>query len=270
MAKSKQQIKPKRELGMPVIGKHERTAAIWIIATLISIFLRPLFRVNVVAGKEKLPKKSGYLLVPNHVTNLDGLGMAYFIFWRLRRAPHFLAKESLFRIPVVGSWLTHLGQIPVFRTTKTRNNEPMQAAVEYLKAGQVVCIYPEGTLTREPNLWPMRGKSGALRLALEAGVPVYPVGQWGTEKILGRYGSKLNPGFWKPMNVLVGDEINLDKYRGREVSGPELADATALIMREITKLVEQLRGEKAPAELYDPVLHGQAVTGNFTKQKKES
>jgi len=72
------------------------------------------------------------------------------------------------------------------------------------------------------------------------------------------------------MNVLVGDEINLDKYRGREVSGPELAEATALIMREITKLVEQLRGEKAPAELYDPVLHGQAVTGNFTKQKKES
>jgi len=166
MVKSKKQANAKRELGMPVIGKHERTAAIWIIATLISIFLRPLFRVNVVAGKEKLPKKSGYLLVPNHVTNLDGLGMAYFIFWRLRRAPHFLAKESLFRIPVVGSWLTHLGQIPVFRTTKTRNNEPMQAAVEYLKAGQVVCIYPEGTLTREPNLWPMRGKSGAFRLVL--------------------------------------------------------------------------------------------------------
>jgi len=270
MAKVTKQAKSKPKLGMPVIGKHERTLAIWVIATLISIFLRLMFRVNVIGGKEKLPKTGGYLLVPNHVTNLDGLGMAYFIFWRLHRAPHFLAKESLFRIPVVGSWLTHLGQIPVFRTSKTRNHEPMQAAVEYLKAGQVVCIYPEGTLTREPNLWPMRGKSGALRLALEAGVPVYPVGQWGTEKILARYDSKLKPGFWKPMNILVGDEINLDKYRGREVSGPELAEATALIMGKITKLVEQLRADKAPTELYDPVVYGQAVTGNFTKQKKES
>jgi len=114
----------------------------------------------------------------------------------------------------------------------------------------------------------MRGKSGAVRLALETDVPVYALAHWGAEKILPRYGSKFRPGFWKRVDVVVGDQIDLAKYRGRHLSAAELTEATELVMTKITELVEQLRGETAPAERYNPAQIGQSVTGNFVKAEK--
>jgi 1-acyl-sn-glycerol-3-phosphate acyltransferase len=187
---------------------------------------------------------------------------------QLKRAPHFLAKESLFRLPVFGPLLRRAGQIPVYRSGRS-NDEPLRVAVQYLQAGQMVCIFPEGTLTRDPELWPMRGKPGAVRLALETGVPVYPIGQWGSEKVLPQYGAKFRPGFWKNVDILVGDEVNLDAYRNRTLAHNELSEATAVVMSRITELVEQLRGEKAPdGSQWDPEEHGQSVTGNFKKEGK--
>jgi 1-acyl-sn-glycerol-3-phosphate acyltransferase len=149
-----------------------------------------------------------------------------------------------------------------------RNDDSFKIANSYLQAGHMICIYPEGTLTREPNLWPMRGKTGAIRLALNSGVPVYPIAHWGSEQIMGRYSSKFRPGFWKKVQILVGDEIDLAKYRKENLSAQELLEATELVMRSITALVEQLRGEKAPGTLWDPVAMGQTVTGNFIKAAK--
>ncbi len=269
MASKKKSAGAAKPLNMPTVGGPERGPMVWLVASFLSIFVRLMFRVKFVGGRENIPKKGGYVLVQNHVTNLDGLGMAYFIFWRLRRLPHFLAKESLFRVPVLGWCLLQLGQIPVFRGTNVRNDEPMRVAIDHLKAGQVICIYPEGTLTRDPNQWPMRGKSGALRLALAAGVPIIPAGQWGTEEILGTYSSKFRPGFWKPMRILVGKEFKVDELRGREATTVELAEATSRLMDEITKLVEVLRNEVAPEQRHDPASHGQSVTGNFNKKKGE-
>jgi 1-acyl-sn-glycerol-3-phosphate acyltransferase len=134
----------------------------------------------------------------------------------------------------------------------------------------MICIYPEGTLTREPNLWPMRGKTGAIRVALNSGVPVYPIAHWGSEQIMGRYSSKFRPGFWKKVQILVGDEIDLAKYRKENLTPQELLEATELVMRSITALVEQLRGEKGPGTLWDPVAMGQTVTGNFEKAAKKA
>ena len=114
----------------------------------------------------------------------------------------------------------------------------------------------------------MRGKSGAIRLALETGVPVYPVGQWGSEKILPQYGAKFRPGFWKPVNILIGDEIDLSNYRKRQLNPDELNQATKVVMQTITELVEELRGEKAPLELWDPAKAGQTTSGNFKKASK--
>jgi 1-acyl-sn-glycerol-3-phosphate acyltransferase len=116
----------------------------------------------------------------------------------------------------------------------------------------------------------MRGKTGAIRLALDSGVPVYPIAHWGSEKIMGRYSSKFRPGFWKKVQILVGDEIDLAKYRKPNLSPQELLEATEHVMRSITALVEQLRGEKAPATLWDPVAMGQTVTGNFEKAAKKA
>jgi 1-acyl-sn-glycerol-3-phosphate acyltransferase len=114
----------------------------------------------------------------------------------------------------------------------------------------------------------MRGKTGAIRLALDSGVPVYPIAHWGSEQVMGRYSSKFRPGFWKKVRILVGDEIDLAKYRKDNLSPEELLAATEHVMRSITALVEQLRGEKAPGTLWDPVAMGQTVTGNFIKAAK--
>jgi 1-acyl-sn-glycerol-3-phosphate acyltransferase len=258
-----------KPIPMPRIRQPELSLPLRLVALILQPVVRFMFRVEA-HGVEKLPKQGAYILTPNHATNVDALGVAYFIYVTLRRAPHFLAKEKLFTIPVIGKLLLAAGQIPVFRTGGQRNDDSMRAAYAYLEAGHSICVFPEGTLTREPNMWPMRGKTGAVRLALESGVPVYPVGHWGSEKILSRYSKKFRPGFWKKMTFLVGDEIDLSKYRKPQLPPAELYEATELVMREITKLVEQLRGEKAPEKLWNPVEAGQSITGNFIKKAKKS
>ena len=251
---------------MPKINSSERHFVLALVASVLIPIVRMLFVVRP-KGIEKLPKHGSYILVSNHVTNVDALAIAYLVYVQLKRAPHFLAKESLFRVPVIGPILRAAGQIPVYRSGH-RNDTPLKAAHAYLEAGHTIAIFPEGTLTRSPELWPMRGKSGAIRLALETGVPVYPVGQWGSEQILPQYGSKFRPGFWKPVNVLIGDEIDLSSYRKRQLNPDELNEATKVVMQTITVLVEELRGEKAPLELWDPAKAGQSTSGNFKKASK--
>jgi 1-acyl-sn-glycerol-3-phosphate acyltransferase len=258
--------KPKKELPMPKINSSERHFVLALVATILIPIVRLLFVVKP-KGIEKLPKHGSYILVANHVTNVDALAVAYLVYVQLMRAPHFLAKESLFRVPVIGAILRAAGQIPVYRSGH-RNDTPLKAAHAYLEAGHTIAIFPEGTLTRSPELWPMRGKSGAIRLALESGVPVYPVGQWGSEQILPQYGSKFRPGFWKPVNMIIGDEIDLSNYRKRQLNPDELNQATKVVMQTITELVEELRGEKAPLELWDPAKAGQTTSGNFKKASK--
>lgn len=257
----------KSTLPMPKISGRERTFAVYAVAAILAPLVRLIMR-PVSEGIERLPKSGPYILVGNHVTHVDALAVAYFIFVQTKRAPHFLAKEGLFRVPVLGKILLAAGQIPVYRSGGLRNDEPMRVAHAYLEAGHSICIFPEGTLTRDPNLWPMRGRSGAVRLALETGVPIYSIAHWGSEKILPRYTSKFRPGFWKPVRILVGGEIDLSSYRKRQLSPQELHAATEVVMQAITKLVEQLRGEKSPGTFWDPSQHGQAVTGNFVKAKK--
>jgi 1-acyl-sn-glycerol-3-phosphate acyltransferase len=253
---------------MPKITSKEMTLAIRIIAGIIAPFVRLMFKVEV-QGMEKLPKSGAYILAPNHATNVDALAVAYFIYIKTKRAPHFLTKEKLFRIPLFGPILLAAGQIPVFRTGGQRNDDSLRVAHAYLKAGHSVCVFPEGTLTRDPDSWPMRGKTGAVRLALDSGVPVYPVGQWGSEKVMARYSSKFRPGFWKKVSFIVGDEIDLERFRKPNPTPAEVLEATEVVMASITKLVEQLRGEKAPDRRWDPVAAGQAPTGNFIKKAKK-
>lgn len=258
--------KPNKELPMPKVQSSENHFVLALIASILIPIVRLLFRIDV-TGQEKLPKSGPYVLVANHVTNVDALAVAYLVYVKLKRAPHFLAKESLFRVPVIGSILRAAGQIPVYRGG-LRNDTPLRAAHEYLKAGHTIAIFPEGTLTRDPDLWPMRGKTGAIRLALETNVPVFPMAHWGSEQVLPQYGSKFRPGFWKSVRIFIGEEIDLAKYRKKQLGPAEINEATGLVMQTITKLVEELRQEKAPTDLWDPQKAGQATTGNFKKASK--
>ncbi|MEN9606714.1 MAG: hypothetical protein RL605_542, partial [Actinomycetota bacterium] len=122
MAKPTKAKTRKPELAMPVIKQNESHFALHAVAALLIPLVRLLFKVRA-RGIDKLPKDGAYILVGNHVTNLDALAVAYFIYRRLGRAPHFLAKEGLFRTPVVGPVLRAAGQIPVYRSGH-RNDEP--------------------------------------------------------------------------------------------------------------------------------------------------
>lgn len=234
-----------------------------LLAFILRPWVRLLYKVEV-TGMENLPKSGGYVLAANHVTTVDALAVAYMMYFRLHRAPHFLAKEGLFKTPIVGPVLLSVGQIPVFRGQR-KNTDPMEAAYKVLRAGHVIGIFPEGTLTRDPELWPMRGRTGAIRLAIETGVPIVPVGQWGTEAVMETYSSKLRPKPWHKVRMVIGKPIDVSAFTGKKYSTEDLVGLTDQVMAEITNLVENLRGEKAPAKRFVPSEHGLPDHGNFKK-----
>ncbi len=241
----------------------EITWQIRLLANILRPFVRLLYKIEL-TGTENLPKSGGYVLAANHVTTLDALAVAYMMYFRLHRAPHFLAKEGLFRTPIVGPVLLACGQIPVFRSGRN-NTDPMQSAYDVLNAGHIIGIFPEGTLTREPNQWPMRARTGAIRLSLETGVPIIPVGQWGTEAVMETYSSKIRPKPWHKVRIVIGKPISMEPYKNKKMSTDDLVELSDQVMVEITKIVEDIRGEKAPAKRFVPSEHGLPEHGNFKK-----
>lgn len=252
------------EANLPKVPKRENSLAFVLVAIVLAPLLRLMFNIKTI-GRENLPK-GGYILVGNHLSYLDPLSFAYSVYIHMKRVPHYLAKEALFRIPIIGKLLPKVGQIPVYRGTK-QNDEPLRAAKEFLKAGQVVVIFPEGTLTRDPDQWPMRGKSGAVRLAAELQLPIVPCGQWGVEKVLGNYSKKFRPNPFHTVRVKIGEPIYFPQFANKTLGAKDLADATDLVMRRIADIVGELRGEAAPKELWDPAKQGQTEIGNFRKNQ---
>lgn len=240
-----------------------RPSIFWLLAAVVVPLISLLARIEI-RDKQKLPRDGAYVLAPNHYSEFDPLIVAVAV-WRIGRAPRFMAKESLFRVPVLGAALRATGMIPVARATSASAAravlEQSSALVEH---GRGVIVYPEGSLTRDPDLWPMRGKSGAVRLALAGDIPLIPMVQWGTQEIMGRYGKGLS--LWplrKRVQVVVGDPVDLSDLKGRAGERAVLEEATDRLMTAITALLEDLRGEKAPAKRWNPGDHGQKETGRL-------
>ncbi len=208
----------------------------------------------------KIPATGGVVIVANHVSHVDPFTFAHLVHDH-GRLPRFLAKAGLFEVPGVGTILRSTGQIPVFRMS-TDASRAFSAAVEAVRQGRAVVVYPEGTLTRQPDLWPMAGKTGAARIALSAGVPVVPVAQWGAQELLWPYAKR--PRLLPPKRVYakVGDPVYLDDLRGQEPTPEVLRTATDRIMDAITQLLEDIRGEKAPTDRFDPRRAGVRAIGN--------
>lgn len=205
-----------------------------VVVPLTKVLARSEFR-----DVDRLPD-GPFILAANHITKLDPLLMIRFM-WEAGRMPHFLAKEQLFHIPVVGWVMRHGEQIPVDR--HAHGGDSLRNARAWLERGQTVQIYPEGTLTRDPDLWPMHGKSGAVRLAQATGCPIVPVAQWGAQEILPRYGKGLHILPRKRFVVQVGDPIPASRYADLHNSA-DYTRATAELMGEITALLETLRGPR--------------------------
>lgn len=209
-----------------------------------------------------LPKTGPFILSPNHYSEIDPIAMGVAA-WRLGRQPRFMAKASLFRVPFLGWLLRVSGQIPVERKGSTGAENPMGAASTLIETGRGVIVYPEGSLTRDPDLWPMRGKSGAVRLALESGIPLYPAAHWGTQHLMPRYGKMIHPFPRKIIQVAVGSPLDLSEFAGQPVDQRVVTLATTKLMDAIAELLGELRGEVPPAQRWDPSLHEQAETGRF-------
>ncbi len=209
-------------------------------------------------GTSNIPAEGGVLLVANHISHLDPI-FSGLVVDKAGRVPRFLAKHSLWRVPVLGQALRGSAQIPVYRNTADAQ-QSLRAGVEALDLGRSVIIYPEGTITRDPEGWPMQGRTGVARLALAADVPVVPVVHWGTREVLDGYRHRFRPLPRKPITVRCGEPVDLSGYRGRPVDAELLREVTDLIMGRVRELLAQVRGLPGARRVLPPP-RGRFVTG---------
>lgn len=217
-------------------------------------------------GVENLPKSGAAIAVCNHISYVDPLLFTHFLYDN-GRAVRYLGKASLFKMPIIGRVLLGAGQIPVERESSVASHS-LQHAIAFLKSGHLLGVYPEGTLTRDENYWPMRGKTGIARLAILTQVPVIPCAQWGAQEILPAYSKKLKLFPRTKVVVVAGKPLDFSKWYGRAEDPVALEEATAYVMNAITRILEEIRGEKAPAEIFDPRKSQLPRTGNFKREQK--
>jgi 1-acyl-sn-glycerol-3-phosphate acyltransferase len=195
-------------------------------------------------GHEHIPPTGPVILVASHLSHADPLVLAHFVYDRPRE-PRYLAKEALFAVPFVGMVVRGAGQIPVRRAT-TEAVQALDHAVAALERGECLIVYAEGTTTKDPDLWPMQGKTGAARLALTTGAPVVPIGQWGAHRLYHPITHKLGLRPRTPVTVIAGPPLDLSAYRGRPQTAALLTEVTDVIMRSVRDLVAEARGVPAP------------------------
>lgn len=234
----------------------------WAMTLVIALLRRPLLMLTKRdwRGVEHLPEEGGCLLVTNHVSEFDPIPFGHFVVDN-GRLPRFLGKAEVFAVPVVGRIVTSAGQIPVYRMT-TDAAKAFSAAVQAVNDGECVIVYPEGTISRDPGLWPMVGKTGAARIALTTGCPVIPCAQWGPNHLLPPYARKPSLFPRKTMHIWAGEPVDLADLQGQRMTPAVLREATNRIMAAITVLLEQIRGEQAPEHRFDSKAAGLPEIGN--------
>lgn len=217
-------------------------------------------------GGENLPKSGGAIVVCNHISYIDPLIFTHFLYDN-GRAPRYLGKASLFKLPIIGKVLLGAGQIPVERETAVAS-QSLSHAIAFINSGHLLGVYPEGTLTRDQNYWPMKAKTGIARLAILTKAPVIPCAQWGAQQILPAYSKKIKLFPRSKVKVIAGKPLDFSKWYGKAGDPAALEEATAYVMSSITSLLEELRNEKAPQEIFDPKKSQLPRTGNFKKESK--
>lgn len=201
-------------------------------------------------GAENVPVDGGCVLAVNHISHFDPLVLGHFVTDR-GRSPRFLGKAELFAVPVLGRLLASAGQIPVHRRLPDAATA-FNAAVAAVERGECVVVYPEGTITRDPDLWPMRGKSGVVRIALATGCPLVPVAQWGAQDVLAPYARRLRLLPRKTMHVHAGPPVDFSDLIDEPMTPALLLEGTGRVTAAITDLLSQIRGEPAPARPQEP------------------
>jgi 1-acyl-sn-glycerol-3-phosphate acyltransferase len=231
---------------------HRPKAGFWIrlcvviIYPLVGVFFKIRWH-----HLDRMPARGGVLVAVNHISQADTTTMARLI-WQSGRIPRFLIKSGVFGWPVIGRMMTGAGQIPVYRDS-AQAADAFRDAVAAVERGECVGVYPEGTITRDPDLWPMTGKTGAARIALMTGCPVIPVANWGAQDILRSYTGKVRFRLLprKTLQVRAGKPVDLSAFEGKPPTNQLLHEATEVIMARVAETLGELRGETPPKELYD-------------------
>jgi len=216
---------------------------VWILRPIFMVVMRRDWR-----GEEHLPREGGYVIAANHLSYIDPFVLGH---WLVDHdiPPRFLVKDPLFSVPVIGRMLVAARQIPVYRGTGAAA-QSLSAAVEAVREGGIVSIYPEGTMTRDPQAWPMTGRDGAVRVALATGAPLVPVAQWGPQDIIWPYRREFRLFPRKTMHVRVGEPVDLSGL-GPDATAEQVHAATERLMDAITELQAQIRGERPTAPRID-------------------
>jgi len=241
------QVKPRWRFRRPVLTTigTERLGAWWQLTYgVLYCPVSALCRLRYSDG-DRLPRSGPVIIAANHVSHADPLLLAKFIL-DSGRAPRFLAKDSLFRGRVLGRALRGMGHIAVERSSIDAQ-QSLGPAIAALRAGRVVVMYPEGTVTRDPQGWPMAARLGTARLAIACPeVPVIPIAQWGVQESIDFYRKRVK--LWpRPRHrIAVGQPVDLSAFRDEAPSATTLMRMTDVIMGDVRELVAQLRGVEAP------------------------
>ena len=231
-------------------GRGETLGLVWRLVWLVLYPPVSLLIKTRYLNLARIPRSGPVIVVVNHVSHIDPFLVAKMVI-DAARTPRFLAKDSIFDVPVVGGAMRGMGHIPVKRGT-TDARQSLAAAVDALRAGKVIVLHPEGTVTRDPDGWPMAGKTGAARVALLARdsgteVPVIPVVQWGVQESIDLYAKKVRL-FPRPRHTIsVGTPIDLSRWRDSPQSAAVLHEISEAIMRRLRSDVAELRGLPEPA-----------------------
>jgi len=197
------------------------------------------FRVR---GSHHIPKSGGVLVASNHLSFADPATLTAFCL-AAGRVPRYLAKASLWKLPVLGRVMRSGRHIPVYRGAATAA-EAYRDLVASVRAGECVAVFPEGTFSKDPDGWPMRGKTGIVRAALETGAPVIPVANWGTHHLLPSTARFPHGVPRKTVDLVAGPPVDLSDLLGRPLTREVLEEATARIMAAVTALLVSIRGEE--------------------------
>ena len=218
----------------------------WVFKAILKPLLKALYRIRV-EGLDNVPKKGPAILAANHLSFLDSFFIPLVV---KRRKVTYLAKADYFKAWKTSWFFKSAGQISCERGGGDKSQQSLEIALDVLKDGNLLGIYPEGT--RSPDGYLYRGRTGVARLALAAGVPVIPVGLVGTEKVMPKSAKFPRLRGRVKVRVRFGKPIDFSRYAGKEKDRFVLRSVTDEIVYEIMQLSgQEYRDEyasKTPSE----------------------
>ncbi|WP_051965875.1 lysophospholipid acyltransferase family protein [Kitasatospora mediocidica] len=174
-----------------------------VIRTAMTVFRALDIKIKII-GAENVPATGGAVLVSNHISYLDFLFAGLGTVKGAKRKTRFMAKDDVFKHRISGPLMRGMKHIPVDRT----DGQPAyEAAVRALRAGEVVGVFPEATISRSFTL--KKFKTGAARMAADSGTPLLPVILWGTQQLWTKGRPKTLTKRHVPVIIMIGEPIHL-------------------------------------------------------------